>query len=150
MATTFESDLGRDLMVALTETVNRSDAQLKQVLDRLELTGPLADALWALDPERPAPAMKELAARLHCDPSSVTFLVDRLDRRGLIERVPGTADRRSKSVVLTEEGRKVRAELLGAAVERSLLSRLGVEDQRALLDLLRKALDAESSSHRLS
>ena len=53
--------------------------------------------------------MGELAAVLACDASNATWLVDRLEERGLVERRPYPGDRRVKAVVLTEEGAKLRA-----------------------------------------
>jgi DNA-binding MarR family transcriptional regulator len=75
-----QAELTRELLTALHEVVSWSQVQLRTTLDRLELTAPLSEALWALDPELPAPSMKVLAGRLHCDPSSATFLVTRLER----------------------------------------------------------------------
>src|ERR1700744_2597914 len=45
------------------------------------------------------PTMNELATLLGLDKSSATGLVDRAERRGLVSRVPSSADRR---VVLVE------------------------------------------------
>ena len=42
--------------------------------------------------------MRHLASLLKCDPSNVTFLVDRLEERGLVERQTDPADRRVKLV----------------------------------------------------
>ena len=137
-----KEELGHDLVIALGEVVTRSDAQLKATLERLDLTGPLSDAVWVLDPARPAQPMKDLAARLHCDPSSATFLVNRLTTLGLVDRVPDANDRRSTLVTVTKKGRRVRAELIDAAIEQSLLSRLSQTDQRVVLRLLRKALSS--------
>lgn len=47
----------------------------------------------------------ELADRLRCDKTNVTGLVDRLERRRLVERRPGAPDRRVSQVVLTQTGR---------------------------------------------
>jgi MarR family transcriptional regulator, organic hydroperoxide resistance regulator len=59
--------------------------------------------------------MHEVAAELCCDPSNVTGLIDRLEARGLVERIPGAVDRRVKMLSLTSEGkvlrRKVEADL---------------------------------------
>ena len=52
------------------------------------------------------PTMNELARLLQLDKSSVTGLVDRAERRGLVARVPSAADRRSVLVRLTPEGRQ--------------------------------------------
>ena len=48
------------------------------------------------------PTMNELARLLELDKSSITGLVDRAERRGLVERVPSTADRRAVLVGLTD------------------------------------------------
>ena len=80
--------------------------------------------------------MNELARLLDLDKSSVTGLVDRAERRGLVERAPSTADRRAVLVRLTDEGRSlvsaarrrfaedVTAMLACCARDRAALSRL--------------------------
>jgi DNA-binding MarR family transcriptional regulator len=49
--------------------------------------------------------LRELAERMTADPPWTTVVVDDLVRRGLAERIGNPADRRSKLVRLTEEGR---------------------------------------------
>ncbi len=132
---------GTALLSAFFGVAKRSEAQLGATLKRLELTVPLADLLHVLDPDAPAPAMKALAAQLCCDPSSVTFLTDRLLAKGLIARAEDPHDRRSKVVRLTPEGARVRGALLTAMREQSVLAALDAEEQAALLALLRKALE---------
>jgi len=53
------------------------------------------------------PTMNELARILDLDKSSVTGLIDRAERRGLVARVPSTADRRAVLVGLTDRGRSL-------------------------------------------
>ena len=53
------------------------------------------------------PTMNELARLLDLDKSSVTGLVDRAERRGLVARAPSPADRRSVHVRLTDDGRSL-------------------------------------------
>jgi DNA-binding MarR family transcriptional regulator len=48
--------------------------------------------------------MKELAEKLGVTTGTLTVTVDRLERKGLIERKPNETDRRSYRVVLTEAG----------------------------------------------
>src|SRR5580700_43407 len=48
------------------------------------------------------PTMNELARYLDLDKSSVTGLVDRAQRRGLVVRVPSATDRRAVLVSLTD------------------------------------------------
>ncbi|HKF76663.1 MAG TPA: MarR family transcriptional regulator [Candidatus Dormibacteraeota bacterium] len=73
-------------------------------------------ALVQLDPERPI-SQKELAARLHCNPSTVVNPTDRLEERGLVVRRPNPADRRVNVLVVTPSGRRVRDELIDRLFE---------------------------------
>lgn len=105
-----------------------------------ELSPPQLGALKALDPDRPL-AMSELAGVLGCDNSNVTGIVDRLEYRGLVERGPAEHDRRVKLLALTDAGRELRellSDRLYAPPEE--LARLSTTDQRALRDLLQRAL----------
>ena len=95
-------------------------------------------ALQALD--EPVP-MSSVANVLRCDRSAVTWITDRLEERGYVERRADAHDRRVKLLALTDEGRRVREEIrTRLAVPPEALSRLPKTDQRALRDLLRKAL----------
>jgi MarR family transcriptional regulator, lower aerobic nicotinate degradation pathway regulator len=60
------------------------------------------------------PTMQELARLLELDKSSVTGLVDRAERRRLVQRAPSSDDRRAVHVILTPLGRQSIAEV-GAA-----------------------------------
>ncbi|MFL5735773.1 MAG: MarR family winged helix-turn-helix transcriptional regulator [Actinomycetota bacterium] len=60
-------------------------------------------ALMVLQPGELRP-MGGLADAMGCDASTCTWLVDRLEERGLVERRPSTKDRRVKAVVLTPAG----------------------------------------------
>jgi DNA-binding MarR family transcriptional regulator len=53
------------------------------------------------------PAMNELARLLELDKSSVTGLVDRAEKRGLVRRTVSTEDRRAFRVSLTPLGRRL-------------------------------------------
>ncbi len=53
------------------------------------------------------PTMHELARLLELDKSSVTGLVDRAERRGLVSRKPSVDDRRAIRVTLTSSGRRM-------------------------------------------
>ena len=110
------------------------------VLAELEITLPLADALWRLDPDAPPPSMRQLAAGLRCDPSTVTFLADRLIERDLVAVRVDPADRRRKTVTLTPKGAETRRRLLASIATRSPLSRLSPDEQRLLHDLLGRAV----------
>ena len=113
------------------------------ILAELELTEALGDVLWQLGAVGEAVPMRDLADRLHCDPSNVTFLADRLEERGLIERRPDLSDRRVKLLALTTAGLAVRTRIVQAAATRSPLARLSPADQQRLCRLLDKCLQPE-------
>jgi len=73
---------------------------------------------------------------------TMTNRVDRLERRGYVQRRPHPRDRRGVRVALTNQGREVvdaaMADLLDR--ERALLEHLPEDEQRQLSDLLRRVL----------
>jgi DNA-binding MarR family transcriptional regulator len=98
-------------------------------------------ALQALDEPQP---MSEIANLLRCDRSAVTWITDRLEERGYVERRSDGRDRRVKLLALTDEGRRVCEEIRSRLVAPpEALKRLAPAEQRALRDLLRKALERE-------
>jgi DNA-binding MarR family transcriptional regulator len=96
-------------------------------------------ALNALDEPQP---MSHIAEMLRCDRSAVTWITDRLEERGYVERLADERDRRVKLLALTDEGRRVREDIRGRlSIPPAALTRLTGAEQRTLRDLLRKALD---------
>ena len=108
------------------------------LLAELELTEALGDVLWQLGAVGEAVPMRDLAGRLHCDPSNVTFLADRLEERGLVERRPDPSDRRVKLLALSPAGVAVRMRIVQAAATSSPFARLSPADQQRLYRLLNK------------
>ena len=81
------------------------------------------------------PAMLTLATFLNLDKSSVTGLVDRAERRGLVRRTTTPEDRRTVRVALTDRGRQL-TQKLAKQVERelsALVSGVSKADRRRLL-----------------
>jgi MarR family 2-MHQ and catechol resistance regulon transcriptional repressor len=76
-----------------------------------------------------------------------TFLVDKLQKRGLVRRSPCETDRRMTWAELTPEGTKLVAKIFPAHAEviRRALSGLGLADQRKVAALL-KTLGTEAAA----
>ncbi|MDP9842124.1 MarR family winged helix-turn-helix transcriptional regulator [Streptosporangium lutulentum] len=91
-----------------------------------EMTGPMT--------------MRDLAERMSCEPSNATFIVDKLEKQGLIERRAHPTDRRAKQLVLTGEGNALRDRLLELLVHDSPLAGLTPQQQRLLHGLLEQAI----------
>lgn len=75
-----------------------------------------ARALFVLDRTR-GRSMSELADEWLCDASNATWIVDRLEERGLAERRTIPTDRRVKLVVLTAKGDRTRNEMIRTLYE---------------------------------
>ncbi|GAA2374779.1 winged helix DNA-binding protein [Streptomyces sp. XM4011] len=127
-------------VVANHEIFMRTSDRIETVLAEHGLTHSTAQALWSIDPNEPPPPMKELAGRLYCNAPNLSFVINQLTRRGLVERSPDPADRRSRTVALTEDGRRVRSAVIEATLSLSPFARLHADDLHALASLLAKAL----------
>jgi DNA-binding MarR family transcriptional regulator len=123
------------------ELLHLSKRRFMAIASEFDLSPPQVMALRHLDPAEPRP-MSELAVSLRCDNSNVTGIVDRLEDRGLVERRPAEHDRRVKMLRITERGAQVRASLSARMSEPpEPLANLSLEDQQALRDIMRRALD---------
>jgi DNA-binding MarR family transcriptional regulator len=100
------------------------------------LTGAQVRILLTLKPGEVVP-MRSLAARLDYDASNLSTVVDRLTRRGAVERRFDPGDRRVKALVLTAEGERLRASFWRDVTEDpGPLAPLGESDLRTLTTLL--------------
>ena len=91
-------------------------------------------------PHRLTPS--DLARSQMMTSGGMTAAIDRLERKGLVTRLPNPNDRRGSLVELTDEGRKAvdRAMELHSGAERELVGVLTATERRTLEQLLRKLL----------
>lgn len=130
-----------DLVFTAAEQINDL---LADAVGDVGLTAVMAKTLWQIEPSA-TPSMRQLAADLGCDPSTVTFLADRLQEKGLITREIDPANRRAKIVTLTGHGREVRRRIGTAMLTRSSVAGLSAAEQRQLRRLLTKLTHAKDS-----
>ena len=83
-----------------------------------------------------------LAGSMMLSSGGTTARLDRLEKAGLVERSPSPADRRGVLVRLTDRGREIIDEAVGAglAEQQRLLSHMSPAHVRELARLLREAL----------
>jgi DNA-binding MarR family transcriptional regulator len=83
-------------------------------------------------------SQSELGALLGIDRSTIVAVIDRLERDGLVRRLPAPNDRRSHALKLSEKGAVTLAllERRVAAHERDIASGLSAEERTILLSLL--------------
>ena len=84
----------------------------------------------------------QLGRGLMLSSAGVTSRIDRLERRGLVRRLPDPHDRRGVIIELTEDGRSVvdAAVAANSTSDRQLLERLDADELATLEGLLRKVL----------
>jgi DNA-binding MarR family transcriptional regulator len=132
-------DLGSEAWSLLQRVVFSQRPRWMAVIREYDLVPPHWIALQTLDEPKP---MGELAKQLACDNSNVTWITDRLEERGLVERRPAPHDRRVRLLVLTDAGRRLREEIAARlATPPPPIAELSREDQRALRDVLRRAAE---------
>jgi DNA-binding MarR family transcriptional regulator len=139
-AITTRADPATDAWELFRELFGTARPRMLDIQAEYGLKPPQFFALDALD--EPVP-MSHIADMLRCDRSAVTWITDRLEERGYVERRADERDRRVKLLALTDEGRRVREQIRQRlAVPPEALTRLSRSDQRELRDLLRKALES--------
>lgn len=93
------------------------------------------------------PRMAELADYLGLEKQTMSGLIARAEKRGLVARAPNAEDGRATDVFLTSEGTEL-VKRLHAQTQQALApltERLSASDQQILRDLLRRMLGARQS-----
>ncbi len=144
MATSAAGPAGLNTVDALAQfsflvqgTLERRAAEREISIVQTRLLGILRDR---------QPTMNELARLLELDKSSVTGLVDRAERRGLVERTQSTSDRRAVLVGLTAEGRALASDIAARfdSDVTAMLESLPASDRAMLVRLLGRVLLAHA------
>jgi DNA-binding MarR family transcriptional regulator len=131
--------------------VRTSDLLVKQIADLVQpfdLTPSSGLVLGILaDHEEPLPPNK-IAERLIISRASVTSLLDSLERREYIRRVPHSSDRRMLLIELTDAGRQVAHDfrLLVHQHQKAWMAVLTEQEQTQLIDTLHRLQSALNDS----
>jgi MarR family transcriptional regulator, organic hydroperoxide resistance regulator len=135
-------DPGVEAWALMVRLMLSNKPRIAAIGQELDLSPMQIHTLLALYPGSELP-MSALAEFLVCDASNVTGIVDRLEARGLIERRSAPNDRRVKMLAVTREGARVRRQAASRMAQPPpVIADLSRGDQRALRDVLRKALGA--------
>ncbi len=109
------------------------------LLDALGLTYTQYIAMMVLW-ESQQVTVKELGERLYLDSGTLTPLLKKMERQGLVSRARSAADERSVIVTLTEHGAALRARALEVPAHMASCISLSPEEARTLYALLHKVL----------
>jgi DNA-binding MarR family transcriptional regulator len=111
-------------------------------IGKVELT-PAQYSILGLLWDRDGRQFNELASACCCTPSTVTGIVDTLEKKGLVSREPNPEDRRSLLVMLTEDGKALQGNTPTLdKIFGDCCPSIEPEELRQLSGLLRKLNDA--------
>jgi DNA-binding MarR family transcriptional regulator len=111
----------------------------KELARRANVTGPQLTVVKLLETIGDL-SLSELSDKIRAQNSTVTGIVDRMEREGLAQRVRSTEDRRVVRIRLTEKGTKLAREIPVEPMEilRNALAGLTAAETRELLRLMTK------------
>ena len=126
-----------DILMIYLRVSQRMSRLFRCHLEKLRLTFPQALALNVLGEEGPLP-ISVLAERTGSANSTVSGIVDRLERLGLARRERSGLDRRVVYVAVTEQYQRLREQSQTdvASYFDSVLTAMGEEDRRRVADAL--------------
>jgi len=93
----------QDVLVSLRRIIRATDMQSKRILKVCGLTIPQVMVLRAIEALGDV-SSKRISDAVSLSPATVTTILNRLEDRGLIERVRGQADKRVVNARLTQVG----------------------------------------------
>jgi len=126
--------------------VNRVRVELMDALDRELAQFDISAAqliVLASVANKEADCASGLCKNISYDPGAMTRMIDRLEQKGLVRRVPSAEDRRAANVELTAAGRAVYPHLIAAkqTVQAQFLRGFAAKDVRTLETLLNRVLE---------
>ena len=114
---------------------------VEQLFAEFALTGRHFDLMASVDADESL-SQRDLARLLGLAPNAVGYLVEDLERRGVMVRARSAADRRRHTLTLTADGAALLRRVSTAATkgERELLGPLSEKERRSLHDLASRVL----------
>ena len=111
---------------------------------------PVQSGLLTILDKQPGLDQVTLGAEVGIDRTNVADVVSRLESRGLVERRTNPADRRTRLVSITAEGREFLQRVRKAMeiAQERFLAPLGEEDRRIFMRLLRELVEAGNETGR--
>lgn len=111
----------------------------KEVARRAELTGPQLTVVKMLETVGDL-SLSDLSDRIRAQNSTVTGIIDRMEREGLVTRARSTEDKRVVRIRLTEKGERIAREIPVEPMEifRNALAGLTATETRELMRILTK------------
>jgi MarR family transcriptional regulator, 2-MHQ and catechol-resistance regulon repressor len=131
---------GVHVFLVLWKAAHAVEAYAGKSVTELEIAGSDFAVLEALLHKGPLP-VNDIGKKVLLTSGSITVAVDRLEKRGLVERRAHNTDRRARVVHLTKEGRKLITRAYdrhAADMERLASASLTKAERQQLIRLLKK------------
>jgi MarR family transcriptional regulator, organic hydroperoxide resistance regulator len=127
------------ILEAILYLYTESRRVTKELARQVDLTGPQLTVLKMLEGMGDI-SLSELSERIRAQNSTVTGIIDRMEREGLVVRARSTEDRRVVHIKLTEKGSKIARAIAVEPMEifRGALETLNPVETRDLLKILTK------------
>ncbi|HGJ65449.1 TPA: MarR family transcriptional regulator [bacterium] len=117
---------------AFREKVNQNFAK-----EGHDVTGEQWRILWCLW-GKDGQIQQNLADVVHRDKTCITRIVDSMEKRDLVVRIPDRLDRRQNLIYLTNKGKRLQEDLMRIFDETSLEAQKGIDTEE--LDIFKKVL----------
>jgi DNA-binding MarR family transcriptional regulator len=127
------------ILEAILYLYTESRRVTKELARQVDLTGPQLTVLKMLEGLGDL-SLSELSERIRAQNSTVTGIIDRMEREALVVRARSTEDRRVVKIRLTEKGSKIARAITVEPMEifRGALDSLTAGETRELLKILTK------------
>ena len=112
----------QDIVYAIHRLVKAVSLDSQQMSREFGLTGPQSWVLRNLVRKGPL-SSAQLSRRSYATPANITGIIDRLEKKGLVERIRKRGDRRVALITLTEAGLEL-GENLPDPIEKRIISKL--------------------------
>ena len=112
----------KEIVGAIRKFVRAVSLDAFKISKKYGLTGPQSTLLRTLVKEGPL-SSASLSRRLYVTPSNITGIIDRLEKKGLVERIRKERDRRIVLINLTESGAEL-SNSLPDPIEKKLIYEL--------------------------
>ena len=109
----------KEIVGAIRKFVRAVSLDAFKMSKQFGLTGPQSSVLRTLTSYGPL-SSASLSKRLYVTPSNITGIIDRLEKKGLVERVKKEGDRRVALITLTEKGTEL-SQTLPDPIEKRLI-----------------------------
>jgi DNA-binding MarR family transcriptional regulator len=102
----FPSDQTRQIIFSIRRLIQASEIYSKELNKKYQISAAQLNCILTLYEHGPLPPSK-IARHMMVKSSTVTGVVDRLEKKGLAERIRNSPDRRMITIQLTEGGKRL-------------------------------------------